>query len=80
MNDKSRDILISPSKRLEKISRQPSERLAFEVAEEWAKKIRQYDMTDRFGMRMSKAARGYWDVYLVDRSIPAEKSTKSRRK
>lgn len=67
------NLFVRPSKREEKISRQPNEEKAFEVASEWAAKIKEYDMTDRFGMRMTKVGRWHWDVYLIDRSIPERK-------
>jgi hypothetical protein len=65
-------IFTRPSKRKETISKQPSERLAFEAAEEWAKEIKRLGLTDRFGMRIEPVGRGYWNVYLIDRSMPEE--------
>ncbi|MVO87439.1 hypothetical protein GPA10_22410 [Streptomyces sp. p1417] len=73
MRDKRSSILISPTKRREKISRQPSQSKAFELAQEWAKKIKEYGMTDRFGMELVGVGPASWDVYLVDRSIPEAK-------
>jgi isopentenyl diphosphate isomerase/L-lactate dehydrogenase-like FMN-dependent dehydrogenase len=64
-------IFTRPSKREEVISRQPSEPKAFEIAEEWAGKIVKLGVTDRFGVKMTKAGRYHWDVILVDRSIAA---------
>jgi hypothetical protein len=65
------DIQLRPSKREELISRQPSEPKAWEVAQEWAGKIVQMHIQDRFGVRMDPLPRGYWGVYLIDRSIPS---------
>lgn len=67
---RQRDIFTRPSKRKEAISKQPSERLAFEVAEIWAEKIRSLEITDRFGVLIEPAERGFWNVYLIDRSLP----------
>jgi len=65
-------IFTRPSKRKETISKQPSQRLAFEMAEEWAKEIKRLGITDRFGMRIESVGRGFWNVYLIDRSFPEE--------
>ncbi|MFG3176572.1 hypothetical protein ACGFZC_16110 [[Kitasatospora] papulosa] len=54
------------------IAKEPSSGQAFQVAEEWAAEIRKLGMTDRFGMQMDKLSRGYWGVYLLDRSIPED--------
>ncbi len=63
-------IFTRPSKRKELISKQPSERLAWEMADEWAALIRKHKVTDRFGVLMEPLGRGYWGVYLIDRSLP----------
>lgn len=63
-------IFTRPSKRKELISKQPSERLAWEVAEEWASLIRRFKVTERFGVLMEPLGRGFWGVYLIDRSLP----------
>jgi hypothetical protein len=54
--------------------------MAFEIAEEWAEKIRKFGVADRFGMRMDELPRGFWGVYLIDRSIPEDDKTKSKGK
>lgn len=63
-------LFVRPSKRKELLSRQPSERLAWEVTEEWASVIKRYGVTDRFGVLMEPLGRGFWGVYLIDRSLP----------
>lgn len=63
-------LFVRPSKRKELLSRQPSEHLAWEVAEEWASVIKKYEVTDRFGVLMEPLGRGFWGVYLIDRSLP----------
>jgi hypothetical protein len=60
------------------ISRQPSHALAWEVAEEWAAKIVNLGIADRFGVKAKRLPRGFWGVYLVDRSIP-EDNRKNKR-
>ncbi|MFK0231203.1 hypothetical protein ACIQUL_36165 [Streptomyces sp. NPDC090303] len=73
------NILISPSKREEMISRQPSHAAAVEVSHEWAGKIVQLGIADRFGMKTSPLPRGFWGVYLVDRSKPANEKNKGKK-
>lgn len=63
-------LFVRPSKRVEMISRQPSHAHAWAIVEEWAAKIVDMGIADRFGVRTSPLPRGFWGVYLVDRSIP----------
>ncbi|MYX26069.1 hypothetical protein GTY75_05195 [Streptomyces sp. SID8381] len=63
-------LFIRPSKREEKLARETSEDKAFEVAQEWAAKIVECGLADRFGMEMGKVGRWHWDVYLIDRALP----------
>lgn len=76
----NRDLFVGKSKRVEMISRQPTERQAWEVAEEWAAKIVNFGIADRFGMQMKPLPRGFWGVYLVDRSIPEDNAKNSKGK
>ncbi|MER6102413.1 hypothetical protein ABT115_08800 [Streptomyces sp. NPDC001832] len=78
--ERNSDIFTRPSKRVEMISKEPSSKKAFEVAEEWASKIRKLGMTDRFGMQMDPLPHGFWGVYLIDRSIPEDDDPKSKGK
>jgi len=80
MGSRPSGISIRPSKRFEMIAKEPTSGMAWEVAEEWASKIRKLGMTDRFGMQMDPLPRGFWGVYLVDRSLPEDKPCKSKRK
>lgn len=73
-------IFVRASKRVEMIAKEPTEAMAFEIAEEWAEKIRKFGVADRFGMRMDELPRGFWGVYLIDRSIPEDDKTKSKGK
>lgn len=63
-------IFVRPSKRKELISKQPSEKRAWEVTEEWAQTIVNMNQTERFGVLMEPLGRGFWGVYLIDRSLP----------
>jgi hypothetical protein len=72
LREKNSGIFTRPSKRKELLSKQPSERLAWETAEEWAALIRKYRVTDRFGVLMEPLGRGFWGVYLIDRSLPKD--------
>lgn len=65
-------IFVRPSKRKELISKQPSESLAWDIAEEWAALIRKNGITERFGILMEPLGRGFWGVYLIDRSLPED--------
>ncbi|MFF4245215.1 hypothetical protein ACFYY2_12160 [Streptomyces sp. NPDC001822] len=62
------------------IAKEPTSGMAYTVAEEWASKIRKLGMTDRFGMQMDPLPRGFWGVYLIDRSIPEDQPTNAKRK
>lgn len=68
--DSRSSIFVRPSKRKELISKQPSENLAWEVAQEWAETIVNMRQTERFGVLMEPAGRGFWGIYLIDRSLP----------
>lgn len=81
MNTRTRrmsSVFTRPSKRFEMIAKEPSSGQAYEVAEKWASEIRKLGMTDRFGMQMDPLPRGFWGVYLVDRSIPEDKPCKRK--
>jgi hypothetical protein len=73
-------IFVRPSKREEMLSKQPSEQKAFDVAEEWAAKIVELGIEDRFGVEMRPIGRWHWGVYLIDRSKPEDAKTKSKGK
>ena len=73
-------LFVRPSKRVEMIAREPSHAKAWEVVEEWAEKIVELGISDRFGVKTSPLERGFWGVYLVDRSIPEDENPKSRGK
>jgi hypothetical protein len=80
MHTSKTGIFTRPSKRSEMIAKEWTSALAFEVAEEWASKIRKLGMTERFGMQMESLPRGGWGVYLIDRSIPEDDNPKSKGK
>lgn len=65
-------IFVRPSKRKELISKQPSQRLAWEITKEWAALIVKNKVTERFGVLMEPLGRGFWGVYLIDRSLPED--------
>ncbi|MFF1450181.1 hypothetical protein ACFVYF_18880 [Streptomyces sp. NPDC058274] len=80
MSKYEKALFVRPSKREEMISRQPSHAQAWEVVEEWAEKIVELGITDRFGVKASPLPRGFWGVYLVDRSIPEDDGRKIKGK
>ncbi|WP_398112977.1 hypothetical protein [Streptomyces scabiei] len=80
MSDCKKALFVRPSKRVEMISRQPSHAKAWEVVEEWAETIRNLGIADRFGVKAEPLPRGFWGVYLVDRSLPEDNSVKNKGK
>jgi hypothetical protein len=62
-------IFTRPSKRKELISKQPSEKRAWEITQEWAETIVNMNQAERFGVLMEPMGRGFWGVFLIDRSL-----------
>jgi hypothetical protein len=75
-----KSLFVRPTKRVEAIFSEGSQVEAWEVVEEWAKKIKRLGIADRFGVFMQKNDRGSYDVFLTDRSIAEDKKIKGKKK
>lgn len=69
-----KSLFTRPSKRVEVLLSPPTKEEAWEECKEWAERIRNLDIAERFGVSMKRNKQGNWDVRLIDRSIPETKS------
>lgn len=74
MRTSCKSLFTRPSKRVEVLLSPPTKEEAWEECREWAERIRNLDIADRFGVNVKRSRMGSWDVRLIDRSIPEKKN------